>query len=114
MRVLQPRALFKRRFMWLLWLALLIPIGQTLATSHALSHTQWEASGEGGKQGLHTTLCGLCLTTSSLSHAAPPETRFSLLPAAELGEAPRAYFHRVKFAPPARAYQSRAPPFPLH
>jgi hypothetical protein len=115
MRPLQPNALYKRRFMWLLWLALLTPIAQTVATWHALSHVQLEATGEGGgKQALHPTLCDLCLAAAALTNGAPAAKPPSLPHLIALREAPRANFSRVWFALTARAYESRAPPFLLH
>lgn len=100
--------------MWLLWLALLIPVAQTLATSHALSHSQLETIGEGGNKGLHTTLCGLCLSATSLSNAAPAGSPLLLPEWIARHEAPPVNSNRVAFSVTARAYESRAPPFLLH
>lgn len=111
MRVLQPRAFSKRRFMWLLWLALLTPIAQTVATTHALSHAHSEATGEDtGKQALQHTLCDLCLAAAALVSGAPAAQPLSLTHPLALRETPRADFSRVWFALTARAYESRAPP----
>ncbi len=111
MRALKPRTFSKRRFMWLLWLALSIPTAQTLATAHALSHSQLEATGEsGGKQVLHEALCGLCVTAASLGSAAPTGAPLFFPFLVPLREVPHADSNRFAFALTARAYESRAPP----
>ena len=38
----------RRRFMWLLWLVLLLPLAQTAATLHLLSHATADLAGESG------------------------------------------------------------------
>ncbi len=104
----------KRRFMWLLWLALLTPIAQTVAAAHVLSHSQQATTGDSGKQLHHEALCGLCVTAASLSSAAPAVAAHfvpSLLP---LREAPHADSNHVAFALTVHAYESRAPPFLPH
>lgn len=98
--------------MWLLWLALLLPVGQVAAAWHALSHTGLETSSEpDGDKGLHPTHCDLCLTAAEIGGGglagAPP----SLPHVAARHELPQAAVHGVWLAPPARAYRSRAPPF---
>jgi len=114
MRALESRA-SRRRFMWLLWLALLTPIAQTVATAHALSHSQLEATGDsGGNQIHHGALCGLCVTAATLSSAAstgaPP-----FVPSLGLShKAPHADSILVALTLTARAYESRAPPLFPH
>ncbi len=101
--------------MWLLWLALLTPIAQTVATTHALSHSQLEASSNGtDKQGLAHALCDLCLAAAALAGGAPPFQPPSSTHPIALREAPRADFSRVWFAVTDRAYESRAPPSLQH
>ena len=52
---------------WLLWLALLLPIAQAVAGTHALSHV-----GERQDDGIaHLVHCGLCLTAADLGTGAP-------------------------------------------
>ena len=115
MRVLHPRALTQRRFVWLLWLALLTPIAQTAATWHALSHARLDATGEAdGKQALHHTHCDLCLIAAALSSGALPGEPPSLPHSTALHEVPHTDSSRIWFALPARPYESRAPPFALH
>ncbi len=115
MRALEPRTFSKRRFMWLLWLALLTPIAQTVATAHALSHSQLDAAGEsGGKQVHHEALCGLCVTAASLSSGAATGAPLFVPSLVPLREAPHADSNRVAFALTARAYESRAPPLFPH
>jgi len=43
----RSRAVFRRHFVWLLWLALL-PAAQATASSHALSHAMLDAGSAGG------------------------------------------------------------------
>ena len=115
MRVPHPRSLTQRRFIWLLWLALLTPIAQTAAAWHALSHARSDViGGADGKQTLHHTHCDLCLAGAALSSGAIPGEPPSLPHSTALHEAPHADTNRTWFAPPARAYESRAPPFAPH
>jgi hypothetical protein len=52
---------------WLIWLALILPIGQALAGVHALSHAV-----ERGNDGLvHRAVCDLCLVAANLGAGAP-------------------------------------------
>lgn len=90
---------------WLLWLALLLPVAQALAASHALSH----ATGERQSEGLaHLVHCDLCLTAADLGTGAPvaepppvmlAEAAFAA-PVLARGGAPRAVSLGL---PPARA-----------
>ena len=105
----------QRRFGWLLWLALLLPMAQLAATCHALSHTGAEASaGAYGKDALHAAHCDLCLIAAAVSGGAPlaeppsfthPTTRHAL---------PQTAFNRVWIASATQAYRSRAPPLAPH
>ena len=100
-----------RRFVWLLWLALLMPLAQAAAAWHALSHQPLEASGKpGGKQAVQPAQCDLCLAVAALSSAAPVGEPARLPLPTALGEAPHADFRRSGLAAPQRLYDSRAPP----
>ena len=112
MRALDSRG-SKRHFMWLLWLALLTPIAQTVAAAHVLSHSQLEATGS-GKQLHQETLCGLCVAAASVGSAAPASAAHFVPSLLSLREAPCADSNHVAFTLTARAYESRAPPFLPH
>jgi hypothetical protein len=109
------RIVSQRHFMWLLWLALLLPMGQLLATWHALSHANSEARGEvNGKQALHLSHCDLCLTAAAVAGGAMAVAPPSLPHAVVRHQAPQRAFESVWLESPARAYRSRAPPFAPH
>ena len=109
-----PCASSPRRFVWLLWLALLTPLAQTAAAWHALSHPRPEAVAKpGDKQALHQTQCDLCLAAAALGSAAPTGRPPSLpRPSARHG-LPDADSRPGWSLPPAQPYQSRAPPLAL-
>ncbi len=101
----------KRRFMWLLWLALVLPLAQAAATWHVYSHTAQEQRDEAGhKQALHQTHCDLCLTAAALSSGALPTAPLTLPIQAASFSLPCAAFSGVWFALLSPAYLSRAPP----
>jgi hypothetical protein len=100
-----------RRFPWLLWLALLMPLAQAAAAWHALSHQSLAASGKpGGKQAVQPAQCDLCLAVAALGSGAPIGEPARLPPPTALGEAPHAAFPRSGPAALQRLYDSRAPP----
>lgn len=129
----------QRRFGWLLWLALLLlPIAQTVATRHALSHTltssavlagvgasvaevRHPASADSSAKtdgdtvlALHPSACDLCLAGAVLVSGALPTTPFVV---AQTGADPvqiAALLTSVWQAGPVRAYRSRAPPTASH
>jgi hypothetical protein len=112
MRAPPSRAVVQRRLVWLLWLALLLPIAQAAAMSHALSHAV--ADGDDDRQAVHQTHCDLCLTAAALSGGALPEQRPSLPHPVARHVAPQVASSGVWFALPTRAYLSRAPPIAQH
>ena len=101
-------SLFRRRFIWALWLALLLPGAQAAAAWHTLTHA---GSAVVDSQDAPSALCSLCLAAAALGSAAapgePPTLPQSAVPSALLALA------GPTFSPlPARlAYRSRAPPF---
>ena len=103
--------------MWLLWLVLLLPLAQTAATLHVLSHARSDLAGDGGKvdakQAIKHVHCELCLTGAALIGAAPPAALPYLPPSVALHEPPLAVLTSVWFTPTVPAYESRAPPFSL-
>lgn len=115
MLALRPRPPTQRRFTWLLWLALLLPMAQAAANWHAFSHTGREPPGESnGKQALHFSHCDLCLTAAAVTGGALP-TAPAVLPIRALHhQAPQAVFASVWLALTALAYLSRAPPLAPH
>ena len=105
----------QRHFVWLLWLVLLLPMGQTTATWHVLSHVHSSQATEGdGQQGIHQDHCDLCLSAATLIGGAP----LAYLPDAPLAtrrvEAPLVALYGLFSTTPTKAYNSRAPPFSTH
>jgi hypothetical protein len=100
-----------RRFAWLLWLALLLPLAQAAAGWHA--HTHDRADIEAGRDDprlAHLQACEQCRTLAALGGAAPGPAvpgvlalRLPAVPAAALSLG-------VAAAAPVLAYQGRAPP----
>ncbi len=114
MPVLRSRIDPRRHLAWLLWLALLLPLGQGAAAWHALSHTRADASGERDGKALHGTQCDLCLSAATVAGGALPGEPPALPSPSARHEAPRAPTLADRVATPARAYLSRAPPFASH
>ena len=109
------RTVSQRRFTWLLWLALLLPVAQLAASWHVVSHVGSEAGGEAaGKQAAHPTHCDLCLTAAAIGSGAPVASVPALVHPAVRHVAPSIAFVGVWLASPARAYRSRAPPVASH
>lgn len=121
---LPAAASLRRRHVWLLWLALLLPLSQGAVAWHALSHafqgTVQEVGQQVGQQAAaptdddqaaaHAAHCDLCLTAAALGsgalHRAPV-----VLPAADARhQAPWALAHAQPAVARAWAYRSRAPP----
>jgi hypothetical protein len=115
MRSPTSRTVSQRRFSWLLWLALLLPLAQTAAAWHALSHTSVDAGTDAdGNKALHATHCDLCLVAAAVSGGALPSSPQGLPVPTARHALVHAAFDSVWFAPPARPYLSRAPPFASH
>jgi hypothetical protein len=108
------RPALRRRLVWLLWLAMLVPLAQLAAHWHAVSHVQRDGGDAEGKQALHQTHCDLCLTVAAVSGGA----LIGKTPAAAHSPAhhstPRHHATSVWMAAPLQAYRSRAPPFASH
>jgi hypothetical protein len=106
-----PRPVSPRRFAWLLWLGLLLPVAQAAAACHALAHVSGAANGQGdGKQAPPAGHCDLCLAAAAISGSAPPGEPPAVLPATIRHELPPAGLVVGWLALPVRAYLSRAPP----
>lgn len=101
----------RRHLAWLLWLALLLPLAQTVAAWHLMSHTASGQSGDNtGPKALGQDRCDLCMSAAAVLGGAPRLSACPLVLACGLTQAPF-------LAPPQRhvtaatpAYNSRAPP----
>jgi hypothetical protein len=95
---------------WLLWLALLVAAGHSLATVHPYTHSTGELAAQAsGKQHV-LSVCDVCLTAAAALGAAPPAVpvAFALPPApSALQPLPVA---AVPHAPARGPYAIRAPP----
>lgn len=115
MLALRLRPPTPRRFTWLLWLALLLPMAQAAANWHAFSHTGRETSSDtrgepNGKQAPHLSHCDLCLTAAAVAGGALPVAPTALPIPGLRHQAPQAAFTSVWLALTVLAYLSRAPP----
>ena len=100
-----------RRFAWLLWLALLLPVAQAAAACHALSHVGGSTHSESdGKQAPHGGHCDLCLAAAAIAGGAPVAAPPAFVLPALHHAVPQERFASVLLALPTRAYLSRAPP----
>lgn len=125
---------------WLVWLALLLPMAQTLALRHGVSHLAAGSSAAAQAAGLaaadaapgepadaapdttpsapntapHTLHCELCLTATATAALAPPAPLAPLLLAALQHAAPAPALVPGAFARASAGYRSRAPPPTLH
>jgi hypothetical protein len=101
----------RRRFAWLLWLGLLLPMAQVAAAVHVLSHARGAISGEADdKSAPHASHCDLCLTAAAIAGGAAIGEPPAFTPPAVRHEVPPAFAVEVWLALPVRAYLSRAPP----
>lgn len=107
--------LTQRRFAWLLWLALLLPIAQLAAGVHILSHAHGDHSGkEPVSQAIHEDLCGLCPSAAAVLGGGPVVASSAPVLPAALYAAPLAALPVMLQAALAHAYDSRAPPLSTH
>jgi hypothetical protein len=115
MQLAQHKPFMQRHMAWLLWLALLLPLAQTAATWHILSHVNSEqANAADDQQAVHQAHCELCLSAAALIGGAPLASQPDQPQARALTEVVAAALRGVAWKPTARAYESRAPPFLLH
>lgn len=97
-----------RRRVWVLWLALLLPVAQFASVVHALSHTVEQKIGDKGPP--HSFACELCLTAAAL-HGGALRSEPPCLPCfTARHEAPQGASGGTWQALLAPAYRSRAPP----
>ena len=101
----------QHRLVWMLWLVLL-PVAQTAANWHILSHTQAAQPDENQSQRAITLdYCGQCLGAAVLIGGAPQSTASRLPQFSGTHELPMPDLHGSVSTRVARAYESRAPPF---
>lgn len=96
---------------WLLWLAMLLPLAQTAAAWHELSHAASRATEqESDQKALHAAACGLCVASAAL-HGAGTASDAPGVPHPELAQSLRTGTGAAAApAAPALGYLSRAPP----
>jgi hypothetical protein len=96
---------------WLLWLALLVAAGHSLATWHPYTHTTSELAAQAaGKHAL--SACDVCLTAAAALGAAPPMVPPALALAATEPALQPLPVAAMPHAPVRRPYAIRAPPLP--
>ena len=111
MQTLRRNMLSQRHLAWLLWLALLLPLAQSAATWHLLSHVRADqADADGGKPAIHLSQCDLCLSAAALAGGAPLLSTPRLPPPGVLHEAPVVDSRGIVWLATTPAYHSRAPP----
>jgi hypothetical protein len=109
--MISPRRLPRISLPWLLWLALLLPLGQTAAAWHELSHAASRAADDDGEQkAVDTAVCGLCLASAAVqSGGMACAMQVVPHPAPAIWLQARTGATAAPTAP-ALGYQSRAPP----
>jgi hypothetical protein len=108
---LRARRHTARRFAWLLWLGLLLPVAQLAAATHSLSHARLASSrDEPGPQAPHLVHCDLCLAAAAIGGAALAADVPMLVPSPFDASPPRAVVHEPRATAALLAYRSRAPP----
>ena len=112
MNPLRPVIAVKRQLVWLLWLALLLPVAQATASWHALSHIEpGTTNGADDPRTLRLTHCDLCPSAAAVSGGVLPNEPPSLPPhPVARHDVPQAASSGVRLAFSAPAYLGRAPP----
>lgn len=113
MRANRPTPASSRHLVWLLWLAMLLPLAQAAANWHAMSHAAATATGsepDSDSKALHASSCALCLSAAVVSSGALPSEPPGLVLLASSLAAPQAAVQGVHHATDWPAYRSRAPP----
>ena len=119
MATLPARIPPQRRFAWLLWIMLLLPLAQGAANWHAVSHAAQElgaATQDESRDPLlpQTGHCDLCLTAAAIHGGALPSAPVFLPHPPAPHEAPQTALAGVWPGSPAPVYRSRAPPALSH
>jgi hypothetical protein len=106
------RAFLQNRLAWLLALVLVLPVAQTFAALHLLSHAQSaEVESIDTPHAAGQKACDLCLAAAAIMAGALPVGAVKPLPAATPAKAASTTLVQIWLVPLALAYQSRAPPF---
>ena len=106
------RAFLRNRSAWLLALVLLLPLAQTFAALHVISHAQAEDVGPAdGAYAVHQKVCNVCLTAAAITGGTLPSNLLDFVQVTVPGAAPSPNPPQLWFASSVRAYESRAPPF---
>jgi hypothetical protein len=114
MHALRRKTFSQRHLAWLLCLVLLLPMAQTAATWHLLSHAQWDPADAGtGKQANHLGQCDLCLSAAALIGGAPLVSSPHRPQDGVFHEVHGADLRGIVWLATTPAYNSRAPPSPL-
>jgi hypothetical protein len=105
----------QRHMTWLLWLVLLLPLAQAVGSWHLVSHLPTNQSNPGDDpQAIHPDDCSLCTSAATLIGGAPLALAPTLPQTLAHFKAPSAARIDTFATPVALAYNSRAPPSPLH
>jgi len=105
------RAHAHKRFACLLALVLLLPIAQTFAALHVLSHVQTAQADTAAVTHLvGHNVCDVCLAAMAITGGVPPLKSFDYLQITVPDTAPRVEWAHACCAFTTQAYESRAPP----
>jgi hypothetical protein len=112
MRSLQLFQPSPRRLAWMLALLLLLPLAQTAANWHLLSHFQQSQSEDSkNRPALVLDYCGQCVNAAALTGGAPESSGPKLPAPWGVHEVPQYEPQAQVASSRIRAYNSRAPPF---
>jgi len=102
------------RWGWALLLALLLPLAQAVAASHAITHHGTPAQQRHAAPSALDATCVQCLLAAPVGAAAPPSTPLAFAACGMAHAAPLALAPVEPASALALAYRSRAPPSRLH
>ena len=111
LRTPHHRIALPKRLSWVLWLALLLPLAQSVASWHVLSHTRADAAQAAGEHAYHGAHCSLCVAAAAVHSGGLPSAAPTLAAPSETQALPRSILGSRWIADPPLAYESRAPPF---
>ncbi len=105
----------QRHLVWLLWLVLLLPLAQTAASWHLVSHLPTnQLTQNADPKALQQDDCSLCTSAAALIGGAPLASAPALAHTLGQHAAPIAASTGIATTPAAIAYDSRAPPLLQH
>lgn len=114
MLALRSTSFSRCRVAWLLSLALVMPVAQTVALLHSLSHVQVATNDAAIQPAVHADHCGICLSAQTVMGGA---TLVASVVAAAIrvpADIPQLHIARANNLLTTSAYQSRAPPAVLN